>query len=266
MTLNADQALFSIRNASVVRGGKTILQVPSFTLREGERIALLGPNGAGKSTFVQLLTREALPLHQEEPPLLFQGNARPTLADVKSFFGVVSATMHNQLRVHVPALHIVCGGMFGALGLPQRVQPSSEQVEKALGVMGQLGIASLAQQDVCTLSTGQARRVLIAREMAHNPQAFIFDEPCTGLDPEGMYYVRKAMRRLAQEGKTLVLVTHYAEDIVPEIDRVAFVKDARLVADGPKEGLLTSENVSSLFDVPLEVQQSRGWYALQGRF
>lgn len=86
----SEEPLFRIHDASVVRAGKTILHVEDFVLLPGEHIALLGPNGAGKSTFIQLLTREVLPLHREEPPVVFKGNNRPTLADIKSFFGVVS--------------------------------------------------------------------------------------------------------------------------------------------------------------------------------
>lgn len=255
--------LFCIHDASVVRGGKPILQVADFVLCEGEHIALLGPNGAGKSTFIQLLTRDVIPIYREHPPLLFRGDARSTRSEIRSCFGVVSSTMHDQLRVHVPAIDIVCGGFFGTLGLPPRVNPTEEQRAQSLYALERLGIADLARRDVTTLSTGQARRVLIARELVHDPQALIFDEPCTGLDPEGMYYVRKAMSQLSQEGKTLVLVTHYPEDIVPEIERVLFIKDAEVCADGPKESLLTSSAVSELFDVPLEVECRNGWYSLQ---
>ncbi|MCB7225030.1 ABC transporter, partial [Anaerostipes caccae] len=68
--------------------------------------------------------------------------------------------------------------------------------------------------------TGQARRALIARALVHDPEALVFDEPCTGLDPEGMFYVRRSMRALAQAGKSIVLVTHYPEDVIPEIVRL----------------------------------------------
>ena len=82
-----------------------------------------------------------------------------------------------------------------------------------------LGVDELAARDIMTLSTGQARRVLIARALVHDPEVLVFDEPCTGLDPEGMYYVRSSMRTLAKAGKGIVLVTHYPEDIIPEIKR-----------------------------------------------
>ena len=214
--------LFRIRNASVVRAGSTILHVDDFTLAEGEHLALLGPNAAGKSTFIKLLTREVMPLYRDVAPVVFRGNERPTLADIKSCFGVVSASMHEQISVHLPVIDIVCGGFLGTLGLPRGVRADASMRAAALDALEKLGIADLFARDVLTLSTGQVRRVLVARELVHDPQVLVFDEPCTELDPQGMYQIRSTMRTLAEEGRSIVLVTHYPEDIVPAIERVVY--------------------------------------------
>ncbi len=258
--------LFQIRDARVVRAGRTILAIDRFDLAEGEHVALLGPNGAGKSTFIQLLTREVFPLHRDEPPVRFRGQARPLLSDIKRALGIVSATMHDQVRVHLPVEEIVMGGISGTLGLPQHAALPKDARPRALDALDRLGIADLAGRDVMTLSTGQVRRVLVARELMSDPQVLIFDEPCTGLDPEGMYHVRRTMSLLAAEGRSVVLVTHYPEDIIPAIDRVLLIKDAEVFADGPKAELLRSDTLSDLFDVPLEVEEREGWYALRGRY
>ena len=262
----APAPLFQLRDAQVVRGGRTILSVDRFDLAEGEHVALLGPNGAGKSTFIQLLTREVFPLHRDEPPMRFRGQARPLLSEIKQALGIVSATMHDQVRVHLPVVDIVCGGQFGTLGLPNHVDVDDVVRARAREALDRLGIADVAERDVMTLSTGQVRRVLVARELMSDPSILIFDEPCTGLDPEGMYHVRDTMRLLADEGRSVVLVTHYPEDIIPAIGRVLLIKDAQVFADGPKEELLTSETMTDLFGVPLEVEERGGWYALRGRY
>ena len=258
------QPLFEINDASVVRKGKTILHVGHFELREGEHVALLGPNGAGKSTFIHLLTRETFPLYREEPPVRFRGDARPNVSDVRRALGVVNATMHDQITVHLPCLDIVCGGLFGTLGLPKHVQPTDEDWDRARDAMERLGIGSLTDRDVMTLSSGQARRVLVARELVRDPQVLVFDEPCTGLDPQGMYQLRETMRQMAAEGRSVVLVTHYPEDIIPAIDRILLIKDAEVFADGTKDEILTDETMSGLFDVPLAVEHRGGWYSLRG--
>lgn len=258
----AAEPLFSIRDASVVRAERTILHVDRFDLAEGEHVALLGPNGAGKSTFIQLLTREVFPLYRDEPPVRFRGQARPLLEDIHRALGIVSSTMHEQVRVHLPVSDIVCGGLFGTLGIPRHVHPTAADRALAMDALGRLGIAELADRDIMTLSTGQARRVLVARELIRDPQVLIFDEPCTGLDPQGMYQLRRTMAQLAAEGRSIVLVTHYPEDIIPAIDRVLLIKDAQVFADGPKRELLTSDVMGELFEVPLTVAEHDGWYSL----
>ena len=257
MSLNPPPFL-QLRNAVVRRAGRAILTVDAFELACGENIALLGPNGSGKSTFVKLVTREMLPLHRDEPPVLFKGCDRATLAEVKRSLGVVSSTMQEQMTVHLPAVDIVAGGLYGALGIPQAVAAADADAarDRALATMGLLGIADLAARDAMTLSTGQARRALIARALVRDPEALVLDEPCTGLDPEGMFYVRRSMRALAQAGKSIVLVTHYPEDVIPEIVRLVLVKDGAVFADGPKERLLSDDTMSALFGVPLRVKRT----------
>lgn len=255
-----------LENAVVVRAGVPILSIASLRIAEGEHVALLGPNGSGKSTFVKLITREALPLHRDRPPVRFKGRDRATLAEVQQCLGIVSSSMQDQITVHLPAVDVVAGGLFGALGIPahvggaddgrDRARTVDEARERARAALELVGIARLAPRDVTTLSTGQARRVLIARALVRDPEALVLDEPCAGLDPEGMHHVRASMRLLARRGIGIVLVTHHPEDIVPEIERLVLLKDGAVIADGPKRELLTDESMTSLFDVPLHVSRT----------
>lgn len=254
MSMVAQQSatkLIEVNDAVVRREGKTILSIGSFTLEEGRSVAILGPNGSGKSTFVDLISRETFPLHREIPPVLFRGKHNRTLEEIKQQIGFVSASMQDQIAVHLDALEVVEGGFFGSLGVPKRFSVSESQRDAAFDVMQELGIADLAEQDMLTLSTGQARRVLVARALVHDPDVLVFDEPCTGLDPNGMYYVRKSMSSVIDAGKSVVLVTHYPEDIVPEIDRIVLIKDGRIIADGTREQLLAPQSLSMLFDLPV---------------
>ncbi|NHM16416.1 ATP-binding cassette domain-containing protein [Eggerthellaceae bacterium zg-887] len=263
--------LLELHDARVRRAGRTILAVDELCLAEGEKIAILGPNGSGKSTLVRLLTREIHPLHREKPPILFRGRDRIALTDIKRALGIVSSTMEREIDVHLPALNVVEGGMFGTLGTPVSVTSTPATQQTAREALRQLRIEDLADQDCTTLSSGQIRRVLIARALVSNPDTLIFDEPCTGLDPQGIFYVRQAMRDLARAGKGIVLVTHYPEDIMPEIKRVVLLKEGKVAADGPKESLLTSAVISKLFEAPLAVQtrtdaQGERYYSLVEKY
>ena len=251
--------LIRLRDAAVRRSGRIIFSVDDLSIQHGESIALLGPNGAGKTTFLKLITREIHPLHRDIPPVEFCGAERPLLSEVRARLGIVSGSMQDE---------IVVGGLFGTLGLPEfmNLQVSDDAWEAGRRAMDMLGIADLADRDVLTLSSGQARRLLIARAIVHDPETLVFDEPCTGLDPQGMYYVRHSLRELARAGKSLLLVTHYPEDIVPEISRLVMIKDGVVFADGPKEELMTSEQMSALFDVPMKVREEHGYYQLVAEY
>ena len=263
---NFGQPLMQLHDAVVRRAGRDILNISDFQVNYGENMALLGPNGAGKSTLLRLFTREIHPLHRDIPPVRFNDKDRIILSEVKSIMGIVSSTMQDQVTVHLPAIQIVAGGLFGTLGLPHHYEMTKEDEERAMAALEMLGIARLADRDVMTLSSGEARRVLIARELIHDPKVLVFDEPCTGLDPEGMFYVRRSMRKLVQAGKSVILVTHYPEDIIPEVDRVVMIKDGTIFDDGPKEQLLTDERMSSLFDVPMKVLEQNGYYSLVSEY
>jgi ABC-type molybdenum transport system ATPase subunit/photorepair protein PhrA len=266
-SLQADQVreippLLELRNASVVRDGTTILSAEHFTISEGERLAIMGPNGAGKTTLIKVLTHDVLPVWVEPPPVLFRGEPRPMLADARAHLGVVSADAQEQARVPLRAFEVVLGGFFGALGVPLRRFPAPQQVEQSLSAMEELGVAHLADHLMTTLSTGEARRVLFARALVFDPPVLVLDEPMSGLDPHARLHVRDAVRTLASSGRALVLVTHHVEDIVPEIDRVVLMRDACIIADGPKRELLTSEALADLFGIPAQLEERDGEYRL----
>jgi len=254
--------LLELTGATVVRDGRAILSVEHFSIAEGEHLAILGPNGSGKSTLIKLLTRDILPLWAEPAPVLFRGQPRIALEDARKLLGVVSADAQEQADVLLPAFDVVLGGFFGSLGVPGHRTPSAEQRQRAAAALAELEVAHLAERMMTTLSTGEARRVLFARALVHDPAVLVLDEPTNGLDPHASYHVRKAVRTLARGGRSLVLVTHHVEDIAPEIDRVVMLRDSRIVADGPKDQLLTSERLSDLFAIPAQLDERDGEYRL----
>jgi iron complex transport system ATP-binding protein len=128
--------------------------------------------------------------------------------------------------------------------------------------MREVGIFHLAGRTMDTLSTGEARRALIARALVHDPAVLVLDEPYAGLDPAARYHVATAVRELAAGGRGLLLVTHHIEDIPPEVDRVVMLRSGRVFADGPKRDLLTSAKLSELFGIPAMVEERAGVYRL----
>jgi iron complex transport system ATP-binding protein len=124
----------------------------------------------------------------------------------------------------------------------------------------ELEIAHLAHRNVNELSSGEARRILIARALVHEPKALVLDEPTASLDFHAIHELREILRKIAQAGTSIVLVTHHLPDIIPEIDRVILLKGGQVLRDGPKQQVLTSPALSDLFHTPAEVVERGGYY------
>ena len=257
------QELLRLHDAKVKMDGRVILDVDDFVINQGERIVVLGPNGSGKSTLVKLLTKEIEPVWRETPPVLFMGHPDPSEETLIETVGLVSTDVQERMMVHRTVFDIVLGGFFGSVGVPFHIGASDEQVEQARKAIREIGIPSLSERDMLTLSTGQARRALIARALINGPALLIFDEPTSGLDPEGAWNMRQSLSALAKAGHTILVITHNVSDIMPEFDRVVMLQDAHIVADGPKEEVLTTQKLRHLFGVPITLVETDGRYHLQ---
>ncbi|MEI3377167.1 MAG: ATP-binding cassette domain-containing protein [Coriobacteriales bacterium] len=257
------QELLRLHDAKVKMDGRVILDVDDFVINQGEHIVVLGPNGSGKSTLVKLLTKEIEPVWRETPPVLFMGQSDPSEETLIETVGLVSTDVQERMMVHRTVFDIVLGGFFGSVGVPFHIGASDEQVEQARKAIREIGIPSLSERDMLTLSTGQARRALIARALINGPALLIFDEPTSGLDPEGAWNMRQSLSALAKAGHTILVITHNVSDIMPEFERVVMLQDAHIVADGPKEEVLTTQKLRHLFGVPITLVETDGRYHLQ---
>lgn len=261
-------ALLTIDRATVLREDRRLLDALSLSIQPGQHTAILGPNGSGKSTLVKLIERRLYPLvHDDGAPVVrVFGRDRWNVAELRSLLGVVSSDLRREFEAsNEHALHAVLSGFFASmtLGLDHVVDDAMRR--RAVEALERVGAAHLAERDVSTLSTGEARRVLIARALVHRPQALLLDEPCAGLDPGTRRRFLDLLGELAREGTTLVLVTHHVEEIVPEIGHVVMLRDGRLFDQGPKESLLAGDRLSELFGWPMEVERGSGFYAARLR-
>jgi iron complex transport system ATP-binding protein len=126
--------------------------------------------------------------------------------------------------------------------------------------METLAIAHLAERATDHMSSGEARRFLIARALVHGPQALILDEPTTSLDLRATHELRETLSRLARRGIGIIMVTHHLPDIIPEMERVVLIRQGRISRDGAKRDVLEAAALSELFGVPVEVLERAGYY------
>lgn len=262
MSAESSAPLVEFRDASVVLGGSLILDRVTLTLDHGEHVAILGPNGSGKSTLVRALAGDVHVRADGVGSVRVLGEDRWSLFEVREHLGVVSDDLASSCARPVTARSLVLGGFFGSIGTYPHQQVTREMEERTAEVMAFLGITHLAQRRVHTLSTGEARRTLIARALVHDPETLILDEPYDGLDPSARFHFRELLRNLARGGTGVVLVTHDIADIIPEVSRVVTMRSGGVDSDMPKADALTSERLSALFDIPAEVAERDGWYRL----
>ncbi|HWU49933.1 MAG TPA: ATP-binding cassette domain-containing protein [Asticcacaulis sp.] len=250
--------LLHIRDASVVRGTRALIDRLSLDLLPGQHTAILGPNGSGKSTLVKLITRQLYPLAGGEVRVF--GQDRWNVTELRSLLGVVSSAMQLDFDAQPPleAFDCVISGFFAARGLWKHHKATDEMRRRAEDAMAQIGATHLKGRDMSSLSTGEARRVLIARALVHRPRALLLDEPCAGLDPASRRSFLEALRLVAAT-TTLLLVTHHIEEILPEIDHIVMLKNGRVFREGAKSALLTTDALTALFDMPVVVVQRGAW-------
>jgi iron complex transport system ATP-binding protein len=252
--------LIHFENVSVRRGERVALDGFTLQVKAGEHVAVLGPNGSGKSTFIKTITRECYPLLRPETRLEIMGQGSWNIFELRSHIGLVSNDLMAQCTRDIKGRELVLSGFFGSIGVWPNHEIRPGMQEAVDSAMARLEVEHLADRWLDELSSGEARRLLIARALIHNPETLLLDEPTTSLDLTALHEVRRFLRLLAQQGVGLLLVTHHLDDIIPEIDRVVLIKEGRVFADGPKESVLTSERLTSMFRVPVDVIQREGFY------
>lgn len=254
--------LLDFRNISVMRGAKLALNSLSLSVQAGEHVAILGPNGCGKSTLIKTITRECYPLARDGSVMSIMGRQNWNIFDLRSSLGIVSNDLVNMPAHDSTGLEIVLSGFFSSIGIWPHQHITAEMREKSNQVLHRLEAPHLADRPVREMSSGEARRVWIARALVHDPRTLLFDEPSNSLDIYALHELRAIMRKLAGTGTGILLVTHNLSDIIPEIERVILMRAGAIFADGLKEKVLTPQNLSMLFGVPIELAQQDGYYHL----
>lgn len=243
------------------RGERFIIRGISLSVSAGEQWALLGANGAGKSTLMGLCGAMSHP-SSGTVRVLGERLGRVELQALRRSIGHVNP--RHQVLSPLTIHQVVLTGLTGSNELPQRWNPTPEELNRADSLIEDLGLTGKAGYRWPNLSQGERGRVLIARALISSPKLLLLDEPCTGLDVAAREQLLEAIDSLGSSHPKMasVLVTHHLEELPTTTSHALIIADGAAVAAGPAAKVITTENISTAFRHPIEVEHRYGrWSA-----
>jgi iron complex transport system ATP-binding protein len=254
-------SFLELEHVNVARGDAMVLHDVNLRVEAGEHIAILGPNGCGKSTLIKTMTCELYPMVLEGTRVSIFGRERWDLTELKKRLGVVSPELPGRQTLRTTGRDAVLTGFFSSSTLWPNLEVTDAMRARAEEVLELVGALGIAEKVVGEMSAGEQRRVMIGRALVGSgADMLLLDEPSNALDLAAQQDLRAMLRRLAQQGTGILLITHHIADILPEIERVILMRAGRIVADGAKEKLLTAEVLGELFGTRLEVTERDGFF------
>lgn len=238
-------SLLEIRHMQKSFGDIKVIKDISLNVEEGEVVSIIGPSGSGKSTLLRCATMlekmdkgdliylSEYAAKEEKGKSVYASKAK--LRQMHHHFGLVFQNFN--LFPHQSVLHNV----MDAPVLVDKVS-KKEAKERAVKLLDQLGLADKKDAYPCQLSGGQQQRVSIARALAMQPKILFFDEPTSALDPELTGEVLKVIKELAKEKMTMIIVTHEMQFAREVSNRIIFLEDGVIQAEGTPENIFTSNN------------------------
>jgi iron complex transport system ATP-binding protein len=259
----SDKAL-ELKNVSVVREGRRILDHVSLNIDAGENVAIIGLNGSGKTTLLKLLRGDVYPYDDDECEHYIRlfGQERWNIFELRGMMGVVSMDLQAKFASTTTVREVIGSGFFGSLDV-FRGMTVTEPMEELIRLRAEeMGIEDLLQREIDGLSLGEMRRTLIARALVTDPKVLVLDEPMTGLDIVMKSKFRRMFDTLIDSGVCIIMITHELTDIPKKIDRVVMIRDGKIYADGKKSELLNDKDVSALYGENIVVESTDGIYRM----
>ncbi len=227
-----DNIIYDVRHLKKSFGKLEVLKDISMQIRNGEVLTIIGPSGSGKSTFLRCLNLLETPTGGE---LWFEGKKIDSNTDVKLLRRDVGMVF-QQFNLF-PMFNVLKNVMYAPMHI--RRVPEAEAREQAMELLTQVGMADHADFYPEQLSGGQQQRVAIARALAMKPKMLLFDEPTSALDPELVGDVLAVMKRVAEQGMTMAVVTHEMQFARSVANRVVFMDKGYIVEEGHPEEIFT---------------------------
>ena len=250
----SSNSVLELRDVSVRRGQKTILGPLSFSISEGERWVVLGPNGAGKSTLLQILATRIFPT-KGIVTVLDKEMGKVDLWELRTRIGICGTLISEDIPYEEKVRDVVLTAAYAVLGRWNEAYDLWDE-SRAVALLTTFGVRDMADRSYGTLSDGEKKRVQISRALMADPELILMDEPTAGLDLGGREDLLKRFSLFASDpaAPASILVTHHIEEIPVGTTHALILKDGHIAVSGPIDQVITSEHMSAVFELPMEVR------------
>ena len=250
----SNNRVLELHQVSVRRADKIILGPIDFAISAGERWVVLGPNGAGKSTLLQILATRIFPTHGRVI-VLDKEMGKVDLWELRNRIGICGTLISEDIPYEETVRDVVLTAAYAVLGRWNEAYDLWDE-SRAVALLTTFGVRDLADRAYGTLSDGEKKRVQISRALMADPELLLLDEPTAGLDLGGREDLLKRFSDFAADplAPASILVTHHIEEIPAGTTHALILKDGKVAVSGPITQVITSEHMSAVFDLPMEVR------------
>ncbi len=259
----------SLQGVTVIKSGKRLLEDVSWQILPGERWVLFGANGSGKTTLMEVVSSYLFPA-RGSVQLLGERLGKADVRELRPRIGYVGAAPAALVRTTFPSVEVVLTGMHASFVDTRWHDYQPADWDRARECLRRMHAEHLAEREFGTMSEGEKKRVLIARSLMARPELLLLDEPAVGLDLGARERLVESLAALAGDGDPtpVVLVTHHVEEIPPGFGHIIMLSGGRVVANGSISDVLTSDSLSTAFDMPLRLELTdrrwRAWSPIEG--
>ena len=259
-----------IQNLRIVRNDIPIVDGVTCAIEQGTCTALLGPNGCGKTTLTRAMTGQTF-ISEGSVKILGEEIGSTDVRALRKRIGVVNPNPGNShsansgavVDADLSAFEVVLTGFFGTIGLYDKA--TDDQKDQARHMLKSVGLSHRQDLRFSMLSTGEQRRAMIARALAHQPELLILDETTAGLDIAGREQVLATIEMILSRPNppTMLMITHHVEELSPRTKNVLLMRNGRVVAQGTPYEVVTPEYLTQTFGCKVFVKKIHGRFWLE---
>ncbi|WP_269623003.1 ABC transporter ATP-binding protein [Prochlorococcus marinus] len=251
----------NVKNLVLYFKNKKILDQITFNLSIKQNTVIIGPNGSGKSTLIRTITKHIYPKYQIDSHIKIFGEDNINIWKLRTHIGFLITEIDSRIKNTTLVKDVILSGFQGTYGLVNYKLITAAHIKALNNLLCKMNLNGISDY-YSDLSDGQKRRVLIARAIVNKPKVLILDEPTSMLDIKCTYELLDSLSKLVKDGITLLYVTNNIQNIILETERVILIKKGKIIADGDPNKILTSKNLSYLYEYDLNVDFLNGFWRI----